>query len=303
MDSSIEGSMATSFNRNKTSFSESSIKTKTIETSTQRRKKALAYEKLEQSSLFSQSFGVSDFFVTASMLHLLRKEQQENSEDADNETMNEYDDDVIPTMSSVLYQIVTNIDAMLVLFLTLTLWYWMVAFDMWLPILVVDVLKFGITELNGIVFGFGIFSAVILFIISTQTFTDSTLFTFAMISMVALACMEGIFIVFKLIPVPIAVNAILWIIWGTLFALVVVMDEVFLVGVLAKMVNSNIQTFTESIRLAMSRLGALFALLTSALLFDWLEYVCTAAIVFAFLALLLLLWRRKTLRAPSLCIR
>ena len=203
----------------------------------------------------------------------------------------------------VICNIFSNLDAILVLALTFILWYWMVAFDMWLPLMVVDIMDMGITELNGIVFGFGCISAVILGIMSFKSFSDKTLYNLSIVCMVALALMELIFIYMRFYHTNVYVNILLWIIWGTFFAIVVIMDEVFLVGVMAKMTSSKVQTFTESLRLAMSRFGALLALLSSASLFQWVEYVCSAGVMVCLLALVLLVLRRKTLKAPVICIK
>ena len=207
------------------------------------------------------------------------------------------------SVDSILYQIFTNFDAVLILVLTFCLWYWMVAFDMWLPIMVVDVMGMGITELNGIVFGFGCISAIMLLVMSFKTFSDKLLFKLSLFCMVALVIMEIIFIVMKNFHSNMYVNITSWVIWGTLFAVVVIMDEVFLVGVLAKMTSSKIQTFNESLRLAMSRFGALLALLTSAVLFEWVEYACSVGILVSIIAFALLVYRRKSLSAPTICIK
>lgn len=203
----------------------------------------------------------------------------------------------------VLCTIFRNQDAVLILVLTFVLWYWMVAFDMWLPLMVVDVMEMGITELNGIVFGFGCISAIILGIMSFKSFSDKTLYNLSIVCMIALALMELIFVYMRFNHSNNYVNMALWTVWGTFFAIVVIMDEVFLVGVMAKMTSSKVQTFTESLRLSMSRFGALLALLSSASLFQWVEYVCGVGVVVCLLTLVLLVRRRKTLKSPVLCIK
>ena len=203
----------------------------------------------------------------------------------------------------VICTLFSNLDAMLILALTFILWYWMVAFDMWLPLMVVDVMEMGITELNGIVFGFGCISAVILGIMSFKSFSNKTLYYLSIVCMIALAVMELIFIYMRFYHRNAYVNIVLWVVWGTLFAIVVIMDEVFLVGVMAKMTSSKIQTFTESLRLSMSRFGALLALLSSASLFQWVEYVCCAGVVVCLLTMVMLIRRRKTLKSPTICIK
>ena len=76
-------------------------------------------------------------------------------------------------------------------------------------------------------------------------------------------------------------------------------EEVFLIGTLAKMVSSDIQTFSESIRAAMCNVGAIVALLTAALVYDW---VITASVVYIGIvvtAIMAMIWRRNYLQNPS----
>ena len=225
------------------------------------------------------------------------------STDSSSTTSTTNSNDESSKADQVLCSILTNGDAVLVLVLTFILWYWMVAFDMWLPLMVVDVMEMGIVELNGIVFGFGCISAVILCIMSFKTFSDKTLYNLSIVCMVALACMEFIFIYMRFRHSNLYVNMTLWTVWGVFFAIVVIMDEVFLVGVMAKMTSSKVQTFTESLRLAMSRFGALLALLTSAVLFQWVEYACAVGVLVCIVTLVLLVRRKKTLSSPSICIK
>lgn len=183
------------------------------------------------------------------------------------------------------------------------MYFWMVAFDMWLPMMIIDELDMGVTELNGIVFGFGCISAVILLLLSWKQFDDQAMFKLSLICVLCLGLMEVIFGSMKLFKQPLYVNVVLWVVWGTLFAVVVVMDEVFLIGILAKMTSSRIQTFNESLRLAMTRAGALIALVTAAMLFEYVEYLCLAGVVFSVVVFMVLVCRHKTFKNPTLIIR
>lgn len=275
----------------------------TIQSSFNLRKQSLAIAKLERSGLFTQTFTRSDSMVSTSVLILVQsfnynEETTPLLEDTDCTMYGQ------PMLSvwNIIGQLVSHVDTLLVLVLTYFMWFWMVSFDMWLPIMVVDVLGMGITELNGIVFGFGCISAIVLSLLSIKGFSDKSLFKLSLFCMVSLALMELIFASMKLLHRNLYASVALWVFWGVLFAIVVVMDEVFLIGVLAKMTSSKVQTFNESLRLAMARLGALSALLTSVYLFKWLEYVSLVAVCFAVLVFFILLVRRKTLSHPKVII-
>ena len=257
--------------------------------------RSVAIDKMEKPALFPQTFTRADCLLSVSVMIA-------NGSLVEDQT-NEY---LIQTPSSVveiLKQIVSSVDAILVFFLSFSMYFWMVAFDMWLPMMVIDVLGMGMTELNGIVFGFGCISAVVLLLLSWNKFSDKTMYKLSLVCVAALAVMEVIFGSMKLFHQNLYLNILLWIVWGTLFAIVVVMDEVFIIGILAKMTNSNIQTFNESLRLSMTRAGALVALISSGMLFQYVEYLCFAGIIFCVITFFLLVWRRSFFQNPTLIIK
>ena len=94
-------------------------------------------------------------------------------------------------------------------------------------------------NLNVFIFVFGCISAVILGIMSFKSFSEKTLYNLSIVCMIALACMELIFIYMRFYHTNMYVNIALWVVWGTFFAIVVIMDEVFLVGVMAKMTREK----------------------------------------------------------------
>jgi len=98
-------------------------------------------------------------------------------------------------------------------------------------------------------------------------------------------------------------NIVLWVFYGIIFSIMVVMEEIFLIGTMARMTHSTVQAFTESIRLGFSRMGALTALLTAAVTFDYLEYVTLVVMVLSVLGFLLLVWRRKSFIYPKVMVK
>ena len=258
--------------------------------------KSVAVEKMENSTLFPQTFTRADAMLSVSVMLV--------GDHLAGELVGLLDANTpIPSTWEVLKQIGSSIDAVVVFVLSFFMYFWMVAFDMWLPMMIIDVLGMEVTELNAIVFGFGCISAVILLLLSWKQFDDRSMFKLSLACVLCLGLMEVIFGSMKMFKQPLYVNVALWVVWGTLFAIVVVMDEVFLIGILAKMTSSRIQTFNESLRLAMTRSGALVALVTSAMLFEYVEYLCLAGVVFSAVTFVVLVWRRKAFQNPTLIIR
>ena len=90
--------------------------------------------------------------------------------------------------------------------------------------------------------------------------------------------------------------------YALLFSMQIYIEDIYLVATLAKLVYPDIQSFADSIRLGSSRLGALFALLFSASLFD---YIFPLVIFFTFVTntvFMFYLYRRKLLANPVVII-
>ena len=94
----------------------------------------------------------------------------------------------------------------------------------------------------------------------------------------------------------------MWAVFAIAFALVILMEEVFLVACLANLTSSRVQTFAESVRLSMNRLGALVSLLTAAFLYEWITIVGCVYIGIVLIITICLCMRRNVLKNPSIII-
>ena len=207
------------------------------------------------------------------------------------------------TSFSVFIKVSSHCDTVIVLIFSFMLMYCLVAMDLWQPLVVVELIHWGVLELNIIVLGYGIASVGVMLVLSRWPLNDHAMVYFSIFCSVSVSVMLLIFLAFKLYHTNLVFNIILWVIYGVLVAMVVVMEEIFLIGIMAKMTSSTVQSFTESIRLAASRSGALLALLTTAAAFEYLEYVCTALAIITFLGGILLYWRRKPFQEPKILIK
>lgn len=175
--------------------------------------------------------------------------------------------------------------------------------DMWLPMLVVDVMTWSITELNIIVLCAGLSCFISLLFLSWKPPSDNVIFILAVLSIIFLSALIGVFTFLYFYHNQFEVSIFMWVIYDIGFGIVIVMEEIFFIGCLAKMVSSRIQTYTESVRLSMSRLGALTGLLTSATLFEWMKVVGPMYIAISVILACLMIFRRKNLQRPTLIIK
>lgn len=211
--------------------------------------------------------------------------------------------DSIPNVSNTLRKLFSRFDTTLILFLAFFESYFAVSFDMWIPMLVMETMNWSVTALNWIIIGVGVSCTIPCLILAFVTISDKFMYVMAMGCILSLAVMESIFIMLPRFNNNLTFDYLVWSVFCMLYALLVVMEEVFLVGCLAKMVTSSIQTFTDSIRLTMYRLGALVALMTSALVFQWIEIVACVHIVIILIGFIILYVRREGFMNPKIIIR
>ena len=180
--------------------------------------------------------------------------------------------------------------------------YCVVAMDLWQPLIVVELMKWGILELNIIIFYYGFASVGIMLFLIYRPLSNHHLVYFSICCTVSVTLLLLIVVTFKLYHTNLVLNIILWVVYGTLTAIVVVMEEIFLIGVMAKMTSSSVQAFTESIRLAASRTGALMALLSAAPVFPYVHYFCACLGILTSVGSVLLFYRRKPFQNPEILI-
>ena len=206
------------------------------------------------------------------------------------------------TSITAFVKILNNFDTSLILAFSFILMYCLVAMDLWQPLIVIELMKWSVLELNILVFGYGLAAVAILLSISCRPLNDKTMVYFSIVCTLSVTVLMLIVVTFKLYHTNLIFNIILWVLYGILNAVVIVMEEIFLIGVMAKMTSSSVQVFTESIRLSATRTGALLALLSAAALFPYLHYFCTCVAVLTFMGTLLLMYRRKSLQSPKILI-
>ncbi|XP_057289463.1 uncharacterized protein LOC130612180 [Hydractinia symbiolongicarpus] len=206
------------------------------------------------------------------------------------------------TMFLVTKELFKCIDTLLLLCGSFFSTFCIVVSDMWLPMLVVDVMNWSITELNIIVLCGAITCFISMFYFSWRTPSDGVLFILAVLSTIFLTVLIGVLTFLYFYHSRLSINIFMWVVYDIGFGILIILEEIFFIGCLAKMVSSRIQTYAESVRLSMSRLGALTGLLTSATLFEWMKVVGPIYMAMSLLLACLIILRRKRLQRPTLLI-
>ena len=205
-----------------------------------------------------------------------------------------------PSVMSVCKTLLHDIDTTLVIALSFFSMYLIVSIDMWLPLLIIDTMDLTIVEMNFIVLGSGSASVAFVLLVIIKKPSDRQVFVLALIAMVAYVLLNIYFITLYIYHGHIAYNIFMCVIFAVSFSVVTIAEEVFLIGCMAKLVSSRIQTISESIRLSMNRIGTVPALLTAALVFQWIYIIGCVYIVICIIFFILLILRRKILSRPSI---
>ena len=204
--------------------------------------------------------------------------------------------------ASVLCQMTKSIDITLLIFTSFCCTYFITSIEMWLPLIILDTLKWKLFELNIVIFGTGISCVLACFFLIRFPFSSKYSYIIAVICLLCFAVMIGTLIVIVRYKSNLIVTVTNWVLFCILFGSQVVIEDVFLVACIAGMVSSRIQTFMDTVRLSASRIGALIALSTSALLYEWMAYVGCAYIFIITLNIFAFSYRRTSLVNPRTLI-
>ena len=229
-----------------------------------------------------------------------------NNDNVQKKTLKDDDDgcdDEKPSSTDIPLKMLQNFDILFIFMLTYVLYFWMIGFDMWLPMLVVNTLQMGVNELTVLVSISAILTIVILLFFTKKTLSDRDMFNLSIVCLIALGVMQFIIVLLKTFHLSYVANMVLLVLWEIMFSMPTLIDDIFTVTFLAKVTSTKFQTFAESFRQCASLAGSMTALLTSAIAFDVSEYVCIGGIVLDVLLVIILIVRRKTFLKPSLIIQ
>ena len=194
----------------------------------------------------------------------------------------------------ILKLLFTSFDSSLILFCTFFVIFFLVTFDMWLPLVVIETLHMSILELNICVFGAGATTVLILLLYLCKPVSDEKVFVAVLIGLLGLCTVNVAFIVLTNNSSK-ALALCFGIIYMVCFAGAGIIPDVFLTNTLASLVNSNEQAFVDGIRNWMHSAGALLGLSSAAFTFIYIEVFASLNIALTLLFVILLMARRKSL--------
>lgn len=211
-------------------------------------------------------------------------------------------DEEAPSTFMLSKQLFSHYDTLLLLSLQFLETFFIFSFDMCLPVLIIDRLNWSVTVFNIIQLATGVTSIIPLLILMCKTIKDETIFYTSVVTIFAYALLQIIQIIWAKIELSVTVNMFLAVVYPVLFSVVVLIRDVFLGSFLARMVSSKCQALTDSVRVAISRLGAVAAMSSSVYALEKIEIIGTVYVLVITVFGVLLIVRRATIRQPKVVI-
>ena len=191
-------------------------------------------------------------------------------------------------------------DIMVILLLTCHFMFLVTTLDLWLPMIIVDILSWTQLEVDAITFSWAVIATLTLICFVYKKISQQQLYYFFGGAILAMICGLAILDMIKIYHRNLVLLITLWCIFCVLFALIGVAPLTFLPTCLAQMVPSSIQTYAESVRIGFSLFGSLIALLTSVYLFKFLRIFVIVHVATLFVWVAMFFIRRKNLMKPNL---
>eukprot|EP00111_Clytia_hemisphaerica_P004666 TCONS_00013402-protein len=201
-----------------------------------------------------------------------------------------------------LMKLFSSIDIVLIFVLSFFAFITMLMQDLWIPMAVIKLLHWTALEINLIfLFNGTIISLMCLFLVFKPP-SKNQLVNLGILSFVTTCYPFGCFLYFRLVNSMEWINVALWVTYPFMMSPIAIVDEIFMMSVLAKMVPSKIQSFSESVRLMCSRFGATLGLFTAAFAFEHILYVCPLFMAISLVLMLFLIWRKEHFQNPRMVI-
>ncbi|XP_047145525.1 uncharacterized protein LOC124818566 [Hydra vulgaris] len=195
-----------------------------------------------------------------------------------------------------------SVDSALVLFSNFFIAFFFINTDIWLPLLIIEKMSLSVMEINICYFGVSGICAILLIRIIYRPFSDEKMMVITILSLVGFCIVSAGFIILSYIPDNKALNILMSIVYMTSYAGAPIITDVYFVSTLAKMVNSNVLTFVDSVRSSSYTAGAMMAFSFSAFIFDYVAMFGALYIVILVVIAILFICRKKHFINPKLII-
>ena len=194
----------------------------------------------------------------------------------------------------LLKVLLQNRNVVLILLSSFFFMYCLFAFDVLLPLIILELIKWDTTILTVILVAYGVIYFFALMIFSRLCTSNFWVSNMTIICILLQMTGFGACIAMKIFPRNFTTDVILMIAFLVCYIFIWFIEEVLLRCILANMVPSHVQSFTESLRNGFSRAATVLAALTAPMVFTVIHYWSMALLGTTVMFLLIFLIKRKS---------
>ena len=197
---------------------------------------------------------------------------------------------------------IAHCDTALLLLIAFFETFLLITTDLWIPVIVVDTLGWPINALNAIVTASGVSCLGPCIFLMYRKFTDTQLYHIGIVCLIMYAVIQLIFFAMSLYRSNFALLVVYWALYCLCISAATIVKDVIICSFLAKMVSSSIQSVMDSIRLSVTNMGAVIAMVSAPFALEKLQYVSIVNFFIILLIVAMVVVRKKTLTNPQVII-
>lgn len=203
----------------------------------------------------------------------------------------------------VLWSLLRTFDTSVIVITAWFVTFFMTCCEIWLTLAVLEALQWSVTELTATIFLIGVTCTLMCLFFILKELPHKVNYIIHLVSLWSFTFAGVWFMLLKCYSFSTWFRVFMLTTYAVIFTMQVYIQDIYLVATLAKLVPSDIQSFADGIRLGSSRMGALFALLFSALLFNYIFPMVICFAVFTDTAFMIYFYRRKILANPVVIVK
>lgn len=201
------------------------------------------------------------------------------------------------SIQRVVKALLSNKDTLLILVATIIFMYGVFALSALFPLLMTITLKWNIKYVSLVYVGFGVYELVVFFLLAKYVKSNRSIYITCLVCIASQIVNCCLLICFKVLPRD-SKRDIVLVIAFVITLVLCYCFEVMIKVILAKMVPSNIQSFSESLRCGVSRVVIVGGSFTVAIMLPWAHWWSAAVISVHFILLVAFLIRKTHLINP-----
>lgn len=200
-----------------------------------------------------------------------------------------------PPIKLLLKAYVRNVDIALMLTSTFLFMYNAFSCEVLLPLIALNLLCLTLNTLSSIMILYGVILMLFYVVMAKYCIGEQAVYTSALISILMQMLMYCLMITLKMTSRDKTRDLIIVCFFVVCFSVAWFIEEVLIRCMLAKMVPSNCQSFTETIRNGCSRTSTVIASLTAPLVIPFLQWWSAVFLVLTFMCFVFFILRRRSL--------